>query len=187
MNILYLSGCFARHKIIEAILLGSKQDSVVWSSQKELGLIYYIERWLSHLILMTLSRMSQIKMRKRQLIWATRRRRRRRTRSWVERLELSWRALPVLPVARGAPPHTHLVAAVHTGVQEGHTAPGVGCLLFFLCIWYQGQHPVRGKNTFSLLIGHFWPFCRDFFIVTFFVVTSLLELFISRPYLSICP
>merc|ERR1711936_1082279 len=28
-------------------------------------------------------------------------------------------------VARGAPPHTHLVAAVHTGVQEGHTAPGL--------------------------------------------------------------
>ena len=46
----------------------------------------------------------------------------------MERLELSWRAFPVLPVARGAPHHTHLVAAVHTGVQEGHTAPGVGCL-----------------------------------------------------------
>merc|ERR1711928_186348 len=28
-------------------------------------------------------------------------------------------------VARGAPPHTHSVAAVHTGVQEGHTAPGL--------------------------------------------------------------
>ena len=57
----------------------------------------------------------------------------------MERLELSWRAFPVLPVARGAPPHTHLVAAVHTGVQEGHTAPGVGCVCacaFVVCCFF---------------------------------------------------